>query len=53
MPNITFINPYVDWAMALKPASDDYTLDTAVARTGRIGAMLHGKGGARVRHPEF
>ena len=23
MPDITFINPYVDWAMALKPASDD------------------------------
>ena len=23
MPNITFLNPYVDWAMALKPASDD------------------------------
>ena len=34
-------------------ASSDYTLDTAVARTGRIGAILHGKGGARVRHPEF
>ena len=23
MPDTTFINPYVDWAMALKPASDD------------------------------
>lgn len=23
MPNVTFLNPYVDWAMALKPASDD------------------------------
>lgn len=23
MPDITFINPYVDWAMALKPASHD------------------------------
>ena len=23
MQNITFFNPYVDWAMALKPASDD------------------------------
>ena len=34
-------------------ASSDYTLDTAVARTGRIGAVLHGKGGARVRHPEL
>ena len=34
-------------------ASSDYTLDTAVARTGRIGTVLHGKGGARVRHPEL
>ena len=34
-------------------ASSECTLDTAVARTGRIGTVLRGKGGARVRHPEL
>ena len=34
-------------------ASSDCILDTSVARSGRTGAVLRGKGGARVRHPEF
>ena len=31
MQNITFFNPYVDWAVALKPASDDLHFPVRIA----------------------
>ena len=43
MPDITFIDPYVDWAMALKPASDDlhFPVFFAGARDAINAHLLH------------